>query len=137
MALKASMRILLVDPNSNIRMATRQMFNKIGFKNIKECDGAESAIKMLESAVSENENFEFIVLEWDLPKMSGLDFIKHLRADEHYANVPMLLATGDAEQNTIVSAAKAGVNNFMVKPFSLNMVQEKIGAIFNKKKKSA
>jgi len=132
MALKASMKILLVDNVPGMRGATKTMLSQVGFKNVKEVGDGEAAWKAIEEGIASNEKFEFIISEWTLPKMTGLELLRQVRENPAMAKVPFLLVTGDAEQTTIVTAIKAGASNFVVKPFSSQTIQEKIASIFAK-----
>ena len=137
MALKASMKILIVDHVSAMRGATKTMLSKVGFKNLVETDCAEKAWKKIEEGIEEEEKVEFVITELDLPSMSGIEFLQSIRSNPQTKGVPVLIVTGDAEQTRIVEAVKAGANNFIVKPFSSQVLQDKIAAIFQKSKKKA
>lgn len=132
MALKANMKILVIDDMSTMRKIIKKMLNEVGFTNLTEADDGATAWPMLEKAKEEGEPFEFVVSDWNMPQMSGLDLLKKVRASEDFKHLPFLMITAEAEQGNVVIAVKAGVSNFIVKPFSATTLKEKIDKIFNK-----
>ena len=130
MALKADMKVLVIDDMSTRRKIIKNMLKKIGFTNITEADDGATAWPMIEEAYNNNEPFEFIVSDWNMPQMSGLDLIKKMRADERFKQTPFLMITAEAEQGNVVIAVKAGVSNFIVKPFNEAVLKDKISKIF-------
>jgi two-component system, chemotaxis family, chemotaxis protein CheY len=133
MGLKANMKILVVDDMSTMRKIIKKMLNQFGFTNITEADDGAMAWPMLQEAFNGGEPFEFVISDWNMPQMSGLDLIKNIRADENLKKTPFLMVTAEAEQGNVVTAVKAGVNNFVVKPFSAEVLKEKISKIFPQK----
>ncbi|MDD0853345.1 response regulator [Halobacteriovorax sp. GB3] len=131
MSLNANMKILVVDDMATMRKIIKNMLGQIGFKNIQEADDGATAWPMIESAIQANEPFEFIVSDWNMPQMTGLELLKKVRATETTKKLPFLMITAEAEQGNVVIAVKAGVSNFIVKPFSAQVLKEKIDKIFN------
>ncbi|EQC43951.1 response regulator [Bacteriovorax sp. Seq25_V] len=132
MALKANMKILVIDDMATMRKIIKNMLGQIGFTNITEADDGATALPMIEKATEVGEPYEFIVSDWNMPQLTGLDLLKKLRASEEYKKLPFLMITAEAEQGNVVIAVKAGVSNFIVKPFSAQVLKEKIDKIFNK-----
>lgn len=132
MALKANMKILVIDDMATMRKIIKNMLGQIGFTNIQEADDGATAWPIIEKAREVGEPFEFIVSDWNMPQMTGLDLLKKMRAMEEYKKLPFLMITAEAEQGNVVIAVKAGVSNFIVKPFSAQVLIEKIDKIFNK-----
>lgn len=130
MALNADMKILVVDDMSTMRKIIKNMLGQIGFKNITEADDGASAWPLIQSAIKEGKPYEFIVSDWNMPQMSGLDLLKHIRETPGLEKLPFLMITAEAEQGNVVIAVKAGVSNFIVKPFSAQVLKEKIDKIF-------
>lgn len=130
MALKASMKILILDPVSGIRQATRKMLTEVGFKNVVEAGDEKQAWKVIQESLEVDKPVEFIISEFELTKGSGIDFLQAIRGHKEMGSTPFLMITGQAEQQIIVQSIKAGASNFLVKPFSSVMLQEKIAAIF-------
>lgn len=131
MTLKANMKILVVDDMATMRKIIKNMLNKIGFTNIVEADDGATALPQIDSAIELGEPFEFVISDWNMPNMSGLDFLKKLRAREDTKKLPFLMITAEAEQSNVITAVQAGVNNYIVKPFSAQTLKEKIDKIFN------
>ena len=131
MSLNANMKILVVDDMATMRKIIKNMLGQIGFKNIQEADDGATAWPMIESAIQANEPFEFIVSDWNMPQMTGLELLKKVRATDATKKLPFLMITAEAEQGNVVIAVKAGVSNFIVKPFSAQVLKEKIDKIFN------
>jgi len=134
MALKSSMKILLADEASGIRQTVKKMLSDLGFKSIVEAGDGEKALAIINESL-EDRPIEFIIAEWDLPKLSGLELLKNVRSNNTISKTPFLMITSDADQQNVVIAVKAGVNNVIVKPFSAQTLIEKIDKIFNKGKK--
>ena len=131
MALKADIKILVVDDMSTMRKIIKNMLTQIGFTNISEADDGATAWPLIEGAIAEGKPFEFIVSDWNMPQMSGLDLLKNVRSTAGLEKLPFLMITAEAEQGNVVIAVKAGVSNFIVKPFSAQILKEKIDKIFN------
>jgi two-component system chemotaxis response regulator CheY len=131
MALKANMKILVIDDMATMRKIIKNMLGQIGFTNITEADDGATALPMIEEAAGTDEPYEFIVSDWNMPEMSGLELLKKLRASDQFKKLPFLMITAEAEQGNVVVAVKAGVSNFIVKPFSAQVLKEKIDKIFN------
>ncbi len=133
MALKADIKILVVDDMSTMRKIIKNMLTQIGFTNITEADDGATAWPMIENAIKDGKPYEFIVSDWNMPQMSGLDLLKNIRSTPGMEKLPFLMITAEAEQGNVVIAVKAGVSNFIVKPFSAQVLKEKIDRIFNNK----
>lgn len=130
MALKADIKILVVDDMSTMRKIIKNMLSQIGFTNITEADDGATAWPMIQNAIKEGNPYEFIVSDWNMPQMSGLDLLKNVRSTSGLEKLPFLMITAEAEQGNVVIAVKAGVSNFIVKPFSAAVLKEKIDKIF-------
>lgn len=132
MALKADMKILVVDDMSTMRKIIKNMLTQIGFTNITEADDGSTAWPLIENAIKDGKPYEFILSDWNMPQLSGLDLLKKVRATPGLEKLPFLMITAEAEQGNVVIAVKAGVSNFIVKPFSAAVLKEKIDKIFGK-----
>ena len=120
-----NMKILTVDDFSTMRRIIRNMLRQLGYSNIVEAEDGTVALSLLK-----REKVDFVISDWNMPNMSGLDLLKAIRADEHLKPLPVLLVTAEALKENVVEALKAGVNNYVVKPFTAEMLKEKIDAIF-------
>lgn len=132
MALKADMKIIVIDDMATMRKIIKNMLTQIGFTNIDQADDGATALPMIMEAQEKGEPYEFIVSDWNMPQMSGLDLLKTVRADENLKATPFLMITAESEQGNVVVAVKAGVSNFIIKPFSAQVLKDKIIKIFNK-----
>ena len=130
MPLKNDAKILVIDDMSTMRKIVRNMLNKMGYNNIEEVEDGEPAWKMINEASESGHSFDFIVSDWNMPGMTGLDLLKNIRSSEKFKKLPFLMVTAEAEQANVVIAVKAGVSNFVVKPFSIQTLKEKIDKIF-------
>lgn len=130
MALDKKAKILVVDDMSTMRKILKNMLNKMGHQNIQEAEDGQPAWEMIQNAHKDGQPFDFIVSDWNMPVMSGLELIKKIRESEEFKALPFLMVTAEAEQSNVVIAVKAGVSNFIVKPFSAVTLKEKIDKIF-------
>ena len=119
--------ILVVDDFATMRKVVRNCLKNLGFNNVTEAvDGAAG----LEKAKS--GEFKLIVSDWNMPNMMGIDFLKAVRADPNIGKVPFLMVTAEAQQANVIEAARAGVSNYIVKPFTLDQLQTKLEAVFSR-----
>jgi len=121
------MKILVVDDFSTMRRIVKTVLKQLGFENIEEAeDGAQAFAKL------QNNGFGFMVSDWNMPNMDGLDLLKKVRADAALKDLPILMVTAEAEKDKVITAIQAGVNNYIVKPFTAEVFKEKMDAIFEK-----
>lgn len=121
------MKILIVDDFSTMRRIIKNLLRDLGFTNTQEADDGLTALPMLKGG-----DFDFLVTDWNMPGMTGIDLLKEVRADEKLANLPTLMVTAEAKKDQIVEAAQAGVNGYVVKPFTAQALKEKIEKIFDR-----
>ncbi len=121
------MKILIVDDFSTIRRIVKNLLRDLGFTNTHEADDGLTAIPLLETG-----NFDFLVTDWNMPGMTGFDLLKTCRADPKLKDLPILMVTAEAKREQIVAAAQAGVNGYIVKPFTAAVLKEKIEKIFER-----
>lgn len=119
------MQILVVDDFSTMRRIVKNILRQLGFNNIIEADDGTTAMAKLNS-----EKIDFVITDWNMPKMTGMELLKEIRADEKLKSIPVLMVTAEALQENIIAAVKAGVNNYIVKPFDAKTLSEKINKIF-------
>ena len=124
---KPNMKILIVDDFPTMRRIVKTLFKQSGFTNFLEAEDGEEAYDTLKK----NPDIEFIVSDWNMPKMTGLEFLKTVRADPKFKHLPFLMVTAEAEKENIIEAVKSGVSNYIVKPFTGTTLQEKLGKIWN------
>ena len=121
------MKILIVDDFSTMRRIIKNLLRDLGFTNVKEADDGVTALPMLHS-----EHFDFLVTDWNMPGMSGIDLLRQVRADERLKGMPVLMVTAEAKRDQIIEAAQAGVNGYVVKPFTAQVLKDKIEKIFER-----
>lgn len=121
------MKILVVDDFSTMRRIVRNLLRDLGFTNTDEADDGLTAFPKLQ-----NGDYDFLVTDWNMPGMTGIDLLKKVRADEKLKNIPVLMVTAEAKREQIVVAAQAGVNGYVVKPFTASVLKEKIDKIFER-----
>ncbi|TNC82047.1 MAG: chemotaxis protein CheY [Oleiphilus sp.] len=121
------MKILVVDDFSTMRRIIKNLLRDLGFTNTDEADDGNSALPMLQSG-----KYDFLVTDWNMPGMTGIELLQHVRADENLKTLPVLMVTAEAKRDQIVAAAQAGVNGYVVKPFTAAVLKEKIDKIFER-----
>jgi two-component system chemotaxis response regulator CheY len=126
-ALDKNMKVLVVDDFSTMRRIVKNLLRDLGFTNIQEADDGSTALPMLQ-----NGDFDFVVTDWNMPGMQGIDLLKAIRADSSLAHIPVLLITAEAKKEQIIMAAQAGVNGYIVKPFTAGTLKTKIDKIFER-----
>lgn len=119
------MKILIVDDFSTMRRITKNLLRELGFNNTHEADDGLTALPMLQSG-----NFDFLITDWNMPGMEGLELLKIVRKDPNLKTTPVLMVTAESKRELIMEAAKSGVNGYIVKPFTAATLQEKIDKIF-------
>jgi len=125
--LDKNMKILIVDDFSTMRRIIKNLLRDLGFTNTQEADDGVTALPMLR-----NGDFDFLVTDWNMPGMSGIDLLKQVRADPKLVSLPVLMVTAEAKRDQIIEAAQAGVNGYVVKPFTAQVLKEKIDKIFER-----
>ena len=121
------MKILIVDDFSTMRRIIKNLLRDLGFTNTVEADDGLTAIPILNSG-----SIDFLVTDWNMPGMTGIELLRHVRADEKLKHLPVLMVTAEAKREQIIEAAQAGVNGYVVKPFTALALKEKIEKIFER-----
>ncbi|RMV73785.1 Response regulator receiver [Pseudomonas caricapapayae] len=125
--LDKNMKILIVDDFSTMRRIIKNLLRDLGFTNTSEADDGLTALPMLQSGA-----FDFLVTDWNMPGMSGIDLLREVRKDDRLKSLPVLMVTAEAKREQIIEAAQAGVNGYVVKPFTAQALKEKIEKIFER-----
>ncbi|HCC53585.1 MAG TPA: response regulator [Desulfobulbaceae bacterium] len=125
MAADLNMKILVVDDFATMRRIIKNILTQLGFKNIIEADDGSTALVVLKS-----EKIGLVISDWNMPKMTGLDLLKAVRADASMTNTPFIMVTAEAQQDNIILAVKAKVSQYIVKPFTAETLSEKLNKIF-------
>lgn len=121
------MKILIVDDFSTMRRIIKNLLRDLGFNNTQEADDGNTGLPMLQTG-----NFDFLVTDWNMPGMTGIDLLRAVRADPKLQSLPVLMVTAEAKKEQIVLAAQEGVNGYIVKPFTAQTLKEKIDKIFER-----
>ncbi len=121
------MKILVVDDFSTMRRIIKNLLRDLGFNNTSEADDGQTALPMLQSG-----SFDFLVTDWNMPGMTGIELLKAVRADAKLASLPVLMVTAEQKREQIVEAAQAGVNGYIVKPFTAEVLREKLDKVFER-----
>lgn len=122
-----SMKILVVDDFATMRKVVRNLLKQAGYENIVEAEDGVVALNTLKS-----QKIDFVISDWNMPNMTGIDLLRAVRADSDLAKMPFLMVTAEALQDNVVTAVKAGVSNYIVKPFTAEVLDEKITKIMEK-----
>ncbi len=122
-----NMKILVVDDFSTMRGIIKNFLRELGYSNIMEADDGSTALPLLQ-----NGEFDFLITDWNMPGMSGLDLVKTVRGSPRLAALPILMVTAEAKRDQIVAAAQAGINGYIVKPFTANTLKEKLDKILER-----
>lgn len=121
------MSILVVDDFPTMRRIVRSLLKELGFSNVEEAEDGQEALSKLKSG-----GIQFVISDWNMPNMDGLEMLKRIRADEVLKPTPVLMITAEAKKDNIVAAAQAGANGYIVKPFTAATLEEKLNKIFAK-----
>lgn len=122
-----NMKILIVDDFSTMRRIIKNLLRDLGFTNTAEADDGLTALPMLRGG-----DFDFLVTDWNMPGMTGIDLLREVRSDAKLSSLPVLMVTAEAKRDQIIEAAQAGVNGYVVKPFTAAALKEKIEKIFDR-----
>lgn len=122
-----NLRILIVDDFSTMRRIVKNLLNDIGFTNTAEAEDGNAALALLRQG-----GFQFVVTDWNMPGMTGIELLKNIRADPQLAKLPVLMVTAEQKREQIIEAAQAGVNGYIIKPFTAGTLQEKLDKIFER-----
>lgn len=121
------MKILIVDDFSTMRRIVKNLLRDLGFNNTVEADDGLTAIPLLKKG-----GIDFVVTDWNMPGMQGIDLLKFIRADDNLKHLPVLMITAEAKREQIIEAAQAGVNGYIVKPFTAETLKVKLEKIFER-----
>ncbi|WP_034947310.1 chemotaxis response regulator CheY [Erwinia oleae] len=122
-----NMRFLVVDDFNTMRRIVRNLLKELGFNNVDEAEDGVDALTKLRAG-----GFDFVVSDWNMPNMDGLQLLQTIRADATLGKLPVLMVTAEAKKENIIAAAQAGASGYVVKPFTAATLEEKLGKIFEK-----
>ncbi|WP_447972139.1 chemotaxis response regulator CheY [Nitrospira sp. Kam-Ns4a] len=120
-----NMKIMVVDDMSTMRRIVKNILKQLGFANVEEAENGQEALAKMRA-----DRFNFVVSDWNMPVMSGIELLRAIRADGELKDIPVLMVTAEAQKENIIEAVQAGVSNYIVKPFTAETLQEKMNKIF-------
>ena len=130
--MQQNLNFLVVDDFSTMRRIIKNLLHDLGYANVAEADDGTTALPLLKDG-----NFDFLITDWNMPGMPGLELLKQVRADARLGKMPVLMLTAEAKREQIVEAAQAGVSGYVIKPFTAATLKEKIDKIFTVKPSAA
>jgi two-component system, chemotaxis family, chemotaxis protein CheY len=125
-------KFLVVDDFATMRKIVKKVLDELGYKNVVEAVDGKNALDQLKDHASRNEPIQFVISDWNMPNMAGIDLLKACKADPAFSSIPFMLVTAESEQTQIIEAAKAGVSEYVIKPFDAATLKIKIEKVFNK-----
>lgn len=128
----ANTKFLVIDDFATMRKIIKKTLSELGYTNVEEADDGATGWPLIEAATAKNEPFGFVISDWNMPKMQGIDLLKKCRADAKYRALPFMLVTAESEQKQILEAAKAGVSDYVVKPFNSATLKQKLEKVWAK-----
>jgi two-component system, chemotaxis family, chemotaxis protein CheY len=127
MSMDKGMRVLVVDDFSTMRRIIKNLLRELGFTNTVEADDGSTALPILKAG-----GIDFLITDWNMPGMPGIELLNAVRGDEKLKDLPVLMVTAEAKRDQIVQAAQAGINGYIVKPFTAQTLEQKIEKIFER-----
>ncbi|WNN54655.1 chemotaxis response regulator CheY (plasmid) [Hafnia alvei] len=122
-----NLRFLVVDDFATMRRIVRNLLKDLDFNNVEEAEDGQDALDKLRQS-----SFDFVISDWNMPNLDGLELLNEIRNDPKFASLPVLMVTAEAKKENIIAAAQAGANGYVVKPFTAATLEEKLNKIFEK-----
>jgi two-component system chemotaxis response regulator CheY len=122
-----NLKFLVVDDFSTMRRIVRNLLKELGFSNVDEAEDGVIALQKLRSG-----HYQFVITDWNMPNMTGIDLLKNIRADAELKSLPVLMITAEAKKENIIEAAQSGASGYIVKPFTAAVLEEKLNKIFER-----
>ena len=119
------MKILVVDDSSTMRRIIKNTLQRLGYEDILEAEHGVQAWEILDNT----QNVQVLITDWNMPEMNGLELVKKVRSDERYKDIPIIMVTTEGGKAEVITALKAGVNNYIVKPFTPQVLKEKLEVV--------
>lgn len=130
-------KFLVVDDFATMRKIVKKILDELGYKNVVEAVDGKNAFELLKDHVLKNEPIQFVISDWNMPNMAGIELLKACKADPTFSSLPFMLVTAESEQTQIIEAAKAGVSEYVIKPFNAATLKLKIEKVFTKAQAAA
>ncbi|RYZ62368.1 MAG: response regulator [Proteobacteria bacterium] len=125
-------RFLIVDDFSTMRKIIKKVLNELGYSLIDEADDGRTALPLLTKAAATNKPYGLIISDWSMPFVTGIELLKACKAHDQLASIPFMLITAESEQKHILEAAKAGVSDYIVKPFNAATLKAKLERVYDR-----
>lgn len=125
-------KFLVIDDFATMRKIIRKILTELGYSQIEEADDGEVALTLIQKAQAEGKPYQFIISDWKMPKMLGIDLLRICKADPQLKNIPFILVTAESEESQVLEAMKAGVSECAVKPFNASILDAKLKNVFQK-----
>ncbi|RDU57477.1 chemotaxis response regulator CheY [Helicobacter sp. MIT 99-5507] len=119
------MKLLVVDDSSTMRRIIKNTLQRLGYEDILEAEHGLQAWELLDTI----DGIDILITDWNMPEMNGLDLVKKVKGDQRFANIPIIMVTTEGGKAEVITALKAGVNNYIVKPFTPQVLKEKLEAV--------
>ncbi len=123
----SNLHFLVVDDFNTMRRIVRNLLKELGYTNVEEAEDGADALHKLQAG-----GFDFVITDWNMPNMDGLELLHSIRADGKLSELPVLMVTAEAKKENIIAAAQAGASGYVVKPFTAAILEEKLNKIFEK-----
>lgn len=130
-------KILVVDDMPTIRDLVKSQLRALGLKNVVEASDGQAAMTIIENAASVGHPVELVISDWNMPKMTGLELLRQLRASDEFVSLPFILLTSESERDQVTEAILAGVSQYIVKPFAAKAFEDKVKAVWVKLQKAS
>lgn len=125
-------KFLIVDDNVNMRGSIVEILQNNGFDNLVQAQDGQAAINILESCFENLKPVDFVISDWNMPGMTGIDLLKFCRKSEKFKTLPFLMVTGERAEHLIIDAARSGVTDYLIKPVSAEKIKRKIEKVYQK-----
>ena len=129
-------KFLVADDTKTIRTLLKEILNKLGYRDVHEAEDGNRALAMMKAAADEKSPFTFLIIDWNMPGLTGLDLLEIRNADKRFKDVPFLMVTIESERDYVLRAVAMGVSDFIVKPFSENTIKTKLQSIWNRARRA-
>lgn len=125
MSISKEIKILLVDDSISLRMVAKKVLINLGYENVTLADDGTTALEKLKE-----HSFDLVISDWNMKEMSGIELVQEMNSDQSLKHIPFLLVTGEEDQDALLEAIKAGISNFMTKPYNAEILSKKIERVF-------
>jgi two-component system chemotaxis response regulator CheY len=125
-------KFLVVDDFATMRKIIKKVLAELGYTHVEEADDGKPALELLNAHHEAGKPFNFVISDWNMPGMTGIDLLKACKESPHLKSIPFMLVTAESEQKNIIEAAKAGVSDYVVKPFNAQTLKIKLERVYNK-----